>query len=57
MDEHVLLVADTGSADTAVIRTQSVDGQPTLFTMLPAGAQPNDMVVKSFNSSMSFGGQ
>jgi YVTN family beta-propeller protein len=56
-DEHLLLVADSGSADAAVIRTQNSDGRPTLFTMLPAGAQPNDLVVKSFNSSMSFGGQ
>jgi YVTN family beta-propeller protein len=54
-DEHVLLVADSGSADAAVIRTQSGDGQPTLFTMLPAGAQPNDLVIKSFSSNMSFG--
>ena len=56
-DEHLLLVADSGSADAAVIRTQNSDGRPTLFTMLPAGAQPNDLVVKSFNSSMSFSGQ
>ena len=49
-DEHLLLVADTGSADTAVIRTQSNDGRPALFTLLPAGAQPNDLVIKSFSS-------
>jgi len=49
-DEHLLLVADTGSADTAMIRTQNSDGRPTLFTLLPAGAQPNDLVIKAFNS-------
>ncbi len=49
-DEHLLLVADTGSADTAVIRTQNSDGRPTLFTLLPAGAQPNDLVIKAFQS-------
>ena len=47
-DEHLLLVVNSGSADVAVIRTNSVGG-PTLFTMLPAGAQPNDIVVKSFH--------
>jgi YVTN family beta-propeller protein len=46
-DQHLLLVADRGSADVAVIRTQSKDG-PTLFTMLPGGAQANDVVVKAF---------
>lgn len=47
-DEHLLLVADSGSADVAVIRTNGPAG-PTLFTMLPAGAQPNDLVIKAFN--------
>ncbi len=46
-DEHLLLVADSGSADVAVIRMNSPGG-PALFTLLPAGAQPNDLVVKSF---------
>ena len=46
-DEHLLLVADSGSADVAVIRTTSPSG-PALFTLLPAGPQPNDIVVKSF---------
>jgi YVTN family beta-propeller protein len=46
-DQHLLLVADSGSADVAVIRLQSKDG-PTLFTLLPAGGHPNDLVVKSF---------
>jgi YVTN family beta-propeller protein len=46
-DEHLLLVADAGSGDVAAIRTQGTGG-PTLFTMLPGGPQPNDLVVKSF---------
>lgn len=48
-DEHLLLVADSASADVAVIRTNSTAG-PTLFTLLPAGAQPNDIVIKSFHA-------
>jgi YVTN family beta-propeller protein len=52
-DEHLLLVADTGSADVSVLRTQSKDG-PTLFTLLPAGLQPNDIVIKHFNSKLGF---
>ena len=47
-DEHLLLVADSGSGDVAVIRTQSKSGLPELFTMLPAGKHPNDIVVKAF---------
>ena len=47
-DEHLLLVANSGSADIAVIRTDSTGG-PTLFTVLPAGPQPNDIVVKAFH--------
>lgn len=46
-DEHLLLVVNAGSADVAVIRTNSAGG-PTLFTLLPVGAQPNDVVIKSF---------
>ena len=42
-DEHLLLVANSGSADIAVVRTASTGG-PTLFTLLPAGPQPNDIV-------------
>ena len=44
-DEHLLLVADKGSADIAVIRAQT----RTLFTLLPGGRQPNDIVVKAFS--------
>ncbi len=47
-DEHLLLVANSGSANVAVIRTDSTGG-PTLFTVLPAGRQPNDIVVKAFH--------
>jgi YVTN family beta-propeller protein len=46
-DQHLLLVADSGSADVTVIRTQSQSG-PTLFTMLPGGGHANDIVVKAF---------
>ncbi len=47
-DEHLLLAADSGSADVAVIRTGSTGG-PTLFTLLPAGPQPNDVVTLAFH--------
>lgn len=47
-DEHLLLAADARSGDIAVIRTASKNG-PELFTMLPAGASPNDLVVKAFH--------
>ena len=47
-DEHLLLVADSGSADVAVIRTNSPGG-PTLLTLLPTGLQPNDIAVKAFH--------
>lgn len=49
-DEHLLLVADSKSGDVAVIRTQSRDGNPALFTMLPAGSQPNSIAIKSFTA-------
>lgn len=45
-DEHLLLAADARSGDVAVIRTQSKLG-PALFTILPAGAQPNAIAVKA----------
>ncbi len=48
-DEHLLLAADARSGDVAVIRTQGRQG-PALFTMLPVGNQPNDVVVKAFQS-------
>jgi len=46
-DEHLLLAADAHSGDVAVIRTQGRFGA-ALFTMLPAGSSPNDIVLKSF---------
>ena len=48
-DEHLLITANSGSADAAIVRTQSKNG-PTLFTMLPAGSRPNDVVVKAFRA-------
>lgn len=48
-DEHLLLVADARSGDVSVIRTQSKLG-PTLFTILPAGARPNAIVVKAMQA-------
>ncbi len=45
-NEQLLLAADTRSGDVAVIRTTSKLG-PALFTMLPAGGTPVDIVVKS----------
>lgn len=48
-DEHLLLAADTHSGDVAVIRTQGRLG-PSLFTILPTGGSPNDIVVKAFMS-------
>ncbi len=47
-DEHLLLAADANSGDVAVIRTQGKQG-PALFTMLPAGVQPNDIAIKAMN--------
>lgn len=46
-DQHLLLVADSGSSDVAVIRMQSNSG-PALVTLLPGGAHANDLVVKSY---------
>ena len=48
-DEHLLLAADAHSGDVAVIRTAGRGG-PALFTILPAVANPNDIVVKSFST-------
>jgi YVTN family beta-propeller protein len=45
-DEHLLLAADARSGDVSVIRTQGKLG-PSLFTIMPAGASPNDIVVKA----------
>jgi YVTN family beta-propeller protein len=50
---HLLLVADTRSGDISVVRVISRTPSGTtrtgaLFTMLPAGKQPNAIVVKAF---------
>jgi len=42
----MLVVADSGSGDIAVIRT-NVD-QPKLVTLIPVGAAPRDLAVKMF---------
>lgn len=52
-DGFLLLAADARSGDVSVVRTQSYASNGavrigTLFTMLPAGRHPNDIVVKSF---------
>jgi YVTN family beta-propeller protein len=41
---HLLFVVDRGSGDIAVVRTAS----QSLFTLLPAGRDPNAIAVKSF---------
>ena len=46
-DEHLLLATDAHSGDVSVLRTQDKTG-PTLFTILPAGSSPNDVVTKAF---------
>lgn len=42
---HLLFVADSRSGDVAVVRTST----QSLFTMLPAGRDPNAIVDKAFN--------
>jgi YVTN family beta-propeller protein len=46
-DQHLLLTADAQSDDVTVIRTADKNGLPALFTILPAGRSPNDIVVKA----------
>lgn len=53
---HLLLVADARSNDISVVRVMSrtpggINHVGTLFTMLPAGKQPNAIVVKAFRMS------
>jgi YVTN family beta-propeller protein len=47
---HLLFVVDSRSGDVAVVRTasESLRGQIPLFTMLPAGRNPNAIAVKAF---------
>jgi YVTN family beta-propeller protein len=52
---HLLLVADARSNDISVVRVMSrtpggVNRVGTLFTLLPAGRQPNAIVVKAFRA-------
>ncbi|HKQ87464.1 MAG TPA: hypothetical protein VJS43_11940, partial [Candidatus Acidoferrales bacterium] len=42
----MLLVADSGSSDVAVIRTNIPT--PVLITLIPVGAAPRDIAVKMF---------
>ena len=46
-DENLLLAADAHSGDVAVVRMESSQGRPALFTILPAGSSPNAIVVKA----------
>jgi DNA-binding beta-propeller fold protein YncE len=46
---HLLFVVDTRSSDVAVVRTQSKP--PAMFTMLPAGHDPNAIAIKAFRVS------
>jgi YVTN family beta-propeller protein len=44
---HLLFVVDASSGDVAVVRTAN----RSLFTMLPAGRNPNSIIVKAFRIS------
>ena len=46
-DEHLLLAVDAHSGDVSVVHTANKRGDATLFTILPAGGSPNDIVVKA----------
>lgn len=52
---HLLFVADRRSGDVAVVRTSTPGDKSTtslpqsLFTLLPAGRDPNAIVDKAFN--------
>ena len=48
-DQHLLLAANSRSGDISVIRTQDRNG-PALFTILPSGASPNAIAVKSWTA-------
>jgi DNA-binding beta-propeller fold protein YncE len=55
-NQSYVLVANTGSGDLAVVRvvrfptTSKFSKDQNLVTTIPVGAQPNDIVVKAFNS-------
>jgi len=48
-DEHLLLSADAHSGEVSVFRTAPTPG---LFTILPAGGSPNDIVVKAMQAKL-----
>ena len=48
-DEHLLLSADAHSGEVTVFRTAPTPG---LFTILPAGSSPNDIVVKAMQAKL-----
>jgi YVTN family beta-propeller protein len=47
-DEHLLLAADAHSGDVSVIRTAG-NPLPALFTILPAGSNPNGIAIKALH--------
>ena len=49
-DEHLLLAVDAHSGDVSVVHTANKRGDATLFTILPAGGSPNDIVVKAMQA-------
>ncbi len=48
-DEHLLLSADARSGEVTVVRTAPAPG---LFTILPTGGSPNDIVVKAMQAKL-----
>ena len=55
-DEAHLLVVDSGSGDVAVVRTvktrdnSKISADRALVTLIPVGNQPNDIVIKAFQT-------
>lgn len=48
-EENLVLAADRGSGDVALILTKGRQGPPALFTMMPAGSAPVAIVVKAMH--------
>jgi len=48
-DQHLLLTVDARSSEVSVIRTSPTPG---LFTILPTGSSPNDVVVKAMQDTL-----
>ena len=46
-EENLVLAADRGSGDVALILTKGRQGPPALFTLMPAGTGPVAIVVKA----------